>query len=269
MDVDPKRPPSSKKRPSPLSAFGQHVRAWRKSRGMTQLDLAISAGSTPRYVSFLETGRSRPRREVVLRLATALDVPVRDRNAMLIAAGLRPEFSSHSFDAEELQPVREVVSALLTRHDPYPGWCWAPGLQVVAANQTAERLFPDLGGLSSEEMVDFWYGSSTVRTLIENWREVLYAGLAVMRREHLQRQDPLSAALLERAQRHLKDVPLPSPTQAFPVVCPVFRFDGKRIRTISTVLRFDTAADATVSDLKVELMFPADEAGSDFFRQLR
>ncbi|MEM9192409.1 MAG: helix-turn-helix domain-containing protein [Myxococcota bacterium] len=265
MGVKDMAKPSLGREASALSAFGQQLREWRRRRGMTQLDLALSAGSTPRYISFIETGRSRPRRDVVLRLANALDVPVHDRNSMLVAAGLRPEYSAHEYGDEELAPVRNLISSLLTRHEPYPGWCWAPGLRVVDSNAAAERLFPGLRAMSPEEMVDFWYGSEDFRSVVENWKEMLFAGLSVMRREHLVRQDQESTALLERAQRHLIGLQVPAPSEGTPVACPIFLLDGQRVRTMSTFLRFETASDQTVSGLKVELMFPADQSSAGYF----
>ncbi len=242
------------------SAFGQLLRTWRRRRGMTQLELAATAGSTPRYVSFVETGRSRPRRDVVLRLAAALSVPLEDRNALLIAAGLPAEYSALAYDDEGLAPVRRIVRTMLERHEPYPAWCFAPGLRIVDTNRGADRLFPGLRDMSPEAMVDFWYGSGAFRERVENWAEVLHAGIDVMRREQLHSSG--ENRLLERAEKHLRDVPAPPLTGELPVLCPIFRFGDQRVRTMSSVLRFDTASDATVSELKVELMFPADPASA-------
>ena len=250
-----------------LSMLGEQLRAWRKRRGVTQLELAIAANSTPRYVSFVETGRSRPRRDMVLRLANALSVPLREQNAMLVAVGLRPEFSNHDYSRDELEPVRRIVDVMLKRHAPYPAWCWTTGLRVLDMNTTAERLFPGLKGLTGVDVVDFWCGSDEFRSRVENWREVLYAILSVLRREHTLRQSSESYAILERAQEHLGDI-APPPRSEKSVICPVFVIDGRRIPTMSAFMHFDTAVDATAAELRVELMFPEDDNGEELFREL-
>ena len=108
--------------PSGVSPLGRHVRRWRAIRRMSQLDLAAAAGATSRHMSFVETGRSRPRRDLILRIADALTVPLPERNILLEAAGLPPAFPAHELGSRALEPVDRVLEKVLAGHEPYPAW---------------------------------------------------------------------------------------------------------------------------------------------------
>ena len=238
---------------------------------MSQLELATEAGTTPRHLSFIETGRSRPGANLVIRLASALDVPIRERNALLAAAGLPPAYPSLALDDEAMKPVRSVLDRLLRTHEPYPAWVGTRGFRFLAANETAEALFPGLMALTPEAIVDLWFGPGPFRDLVENWQDVVWAGVASLRREVARANDDALAQLLRRAEGHAKTIPPPDPKARpeLPVVCPRLIVGDRRVRTISTVVRFDTAIEVTASELRVELMFPADDESDAFFRERR
>jgi transcriptional regulator with XRE-family HTH domain len=255
--------------PGTSSPFGRLLRHWRARSGVSQLALAEQAATTARHVSFLETGRSRPGRELVLRLAAALDVPIRERNAMLAAAGLAPAYPAHDLDDEAMRPVRFVLERLLKSHEPYPAWVVGRGLRFLVANRGAEALFPGMCALSPETIVDLWFGPGPFRDVVENWQDVVWAGIAGLRREAARTGDPALLALARRAEAHAGGVP-PAEPDAFPellVICPRLKIGDTTVRTISTVMRFDTAVEVTLSELRVEMMFPADEASAAFFRR--
>lgn len=253
----------------PPSPFGQHLRRWRERRGLSQLLLAAEAGTTPRHVSFLETGRSRPGRELVLRLAASLDVPLRERNALLHAAGLAPEFPALALTAEAMRPIADVVDRVLRGHDPYPAWVYTRGLRALASNRAGEALFPGLCAMAPEAIVDLWFAPGPFRETVENWQDVAWAGVHSLRREAQRSSDPATLALLRRAEAHAqRTLPEGPASTDLPVVCPRFRIGGRVVRTVSTVLRFDTAVEVTASELRVELMFPGDAASDAFFREL-
>lgn len=137
---------------STLSPFGEQLRFCRRQRGLSQLDLALAAGTTSRYVSFVETGRSRPGRGVVLRLAQAMDLPLRESNALLRAAGLPPAYPESRLDEARMATVRRVVDELLARHEPYPAVLLGADNRVLRQNRSAERHFPGLADLEPEEL---------------------------------------------------------------------------------------------------------------------
>lgn len=237
---------------------------------MSQLQLAARAGTSPRHVSFLETGRSRPRAELVLRLATALDIPLSDRNTLLVAAGLSPAYPALELEDAAMEPVRRVLDRILRTHEPYPAWVGRRGFRFTAANRAAEALFPGLCTMPPEAIVDLWFGPGPFREMVENWQDVVWAGVAALRREVSRATDSALAELLRRAEAHVRSVPEAGADARpdVPVICPRLNIGGRRVRTISTVMRFDTAVEVTASELRVELMFPADDASDAFFREL-
>lgn len=253
---------------SRVSPFGRHLRRWRTLRRMSQLDLAVAAGTTARHLSFVETGRSRPGRDLVLRLGDALDLPLPDRNALLAAAGLPSAFPVHDLASQALEPVDKVLGKVLDSHEPYPAWVVRQPLTVVRANAAAEALFPGLTRLSPGQLIDLWFGPGPFRDCVLNWPDVIQAGLVALRHAAADTGDAETIGLLRRAEAHAPDQP-GSPDVAagsFPVICPVFELDGQVVRTISTVMRFDTAIEITTSQLRIELMFPADQAADAYFR---
>src|SRR5688572_29133163 len=155
-------------RPQLLGAFGQQLRHWRGCAGVSQLALAAQAGTTPRHVSFIESGRSRPGRDLVLRLADALQVPLRDRNALLASAGLPPAFAVHELGDEAMRLLRFVLDNVLRSHEPFPAWIVGRGLRFLSANRAAEALFPGLCQLAPAAIIDLWYGAGPFRDLVEN-----------------------------------------------------------------------------------------------------
>jgi transcriptional regulator with XRE-family HTH domain len=255
--------------PQTLSPFGHQLRHWRRCAGVSQLALAAQAGTTPRHVSFVETGRSRPGRTLVLRLAAALDVPLRERNALLAAAGFPPAFPENELSDAAMRPVALVLDRVLRSHEPYPAWVVGRGLQFRASNRAAEALFPGLCGCAPEAIVDLWYGPGPFRQLVENWEEVVSAGVAALRREARRTSDPLLLALLRRAEAHAGAIPAPAAgvPPELPVACPRLRIGGRTVRTVAAVMRFDTAVEVTASELRIELLFPADDESDAFFRQ--
>lgn len=250
------------------SPFGDQLRHWRQRAGMSQLALANGAETTARHLSFIETGRSRPGRELVLRLAAALDLPLAERNALLVSAGLAPQFTARALSDAAMRPITLVLDKVLAAHEPYPAWVYARGLQAIRANAAADALFPGLCMMSPESIIELWFAPGPFRELVENWADVVRAGVDSLRREARRSSDAKLLALLRLAETRARDLPPASDSidAELAVACPRFRIDGRTVRTISTVMRFDTALDVTAADLRVELMFPADDESEAFFR---
>jgi transcriptional regulator with XRE-family HTH domain len=248
-----------------LSPFGALLRSWRRERGVSQLALALAADTTARHVSFLETGRSRPSSEMVLRLAEALDIGLRDRNRLLEGAGLPALYPGEDLQSPQLRPFQQAIERLLHAHEPYPGLVVDGHWNTVAANRAAVTLFgPDLVGAN---MVRRFYGDPAIRGSIVNLSDVAWAGLARLRR--LVRHRPLDEelrALVELAEAALVDVPHPAEPPDELVICPDFRIGDEVVRTVSMVARFDTARELTLDELQIELTYPRDAAAERFFR---
>lgn len=205
----------------------------------------------------------------MLRIASALDVPLEARNELLVLAGLPPQFPVRALDDDAMRPVASVLDRLLTSHEPYPAWVFERALRPLRANTAAERLFPGLTEMSPEAIVDLWFGPGPFREVVTNWQEVVLAGVDALERDAAHASDPELEALARRARAHAGSRDLASKAPgSFPVVCPHFAFGGRSVRTISAVMRFDTAVEITASRLRVELMFPADDPSAAFFRDI-
>ena len=190
--------------------FGDSVRYWRRVRAMSQLDLAAAAMTTSRHMSFLETGRSKPSREMVLRLADALEVPLRDRNGLLLAAGFAPLYPHRQLDDPTLARVEEALDRMLNQHDPFPAVVMDRGWNLLRANDGAQRLFglmwapravPDAGNV-----LRLILEPGPVRSHIANWEELAPALLERARREAVGGVLDLATAELVQELRTRPDV---------------------------------------------------------------
>ncbi len=246
------------------SPFGSLLRLWRAHRGVSQLALAGQVGSTPRHISFLETGRSRPGRQMVLRLGEALGVPLRDRNQLLHAAGLPAAYPEADLRGPDLTPFRAAIDRLLHAHLPYPAMvvdgCW----NVVFANRACARLYG--GDVVGANLVRRFASPAAARVIV-NWPEVAWAGLNRLR--HQRARAPFDEQLRELvtlAEKSLTGVPRPPGPSSELVVCPWFRIGDHVVKTIGMAARFDPATDVTLDELRIELTYPLDPAADRFFR---
>lgn len=244
--------------------FGGRLREWRRLRGMSQLALACEASTTPRYVSYLEAGRSRPSEAMVLRLSQALDLPLRERNRLLEAAGLAPAYRSVEPGAPDLAPYEAAVSRVLASHEPYPALVLDRHWNVTATNRGCERLFG--AELVGTNLVRRYFGDPRAADAIVNWADVAWAGLTRLRDQvEASPFDDELRALLAVAEAAIGEIESPAPAADGLVVCPHFRVGDDVIRTVGMVMRFDTAVELTLDGLRVELTYPADETAHRFF----
>lgn len=254
---------------SQTSPFGDLLRHWRRLRGVSQLELATDARTTTRHLSFVETGRSRPGRDLILRLAECLAMPIRERNRLLGAAGLAPAFPDSSLDQEELATFRANIAGLLDSHDPFPASAVDARGKIHLANRAFLRMAPGADERSAEEIIDLYYGQNGPAS-IENWDEVGWSLVERRRTQARESGDPDLLALAERAATHMKNVPRPAHDFgdiAPPIVCARVRMGDQLLSTYSAVLKFETVQDVSLSDLRLELIFPANEETAAYFRE--
>lgn len=254
------------------SAFGVHLREWRQRRRMSQLNLALEAEISARHLSFVETGRSQPSREMVLRLAERLGVPLRERNVLLSAAGYAPVFPERRLDEPAMQAARRAVDLLLKAHEPYPALTIDRHWTMLAANAAVPPL---LGGVAPElvrppvnvlRLSLHPEGLSPRIVNLGQWRAHLL--------ERLRRQTEITAdPLLVDLRRELECYPAPrmtgpAPRPACPdVVVPLqLRARDTILSFISTTTVFGTPQDITLSELTLETFFPADAATAEILR---
>ncbi|WP_437942452.1 helix-turn-helix domain-containing protein [Sorangium sp. So ce341] len=255
---------------------GGLLREWRQRRRMSQLDLACQADISTRHLSFLETGRAQPSREMVLHLAERLDVPLRDRNQLLVAAGFAPLYPERSLDDPALAAARKAVDLVLAGHEPYPAVAIDRHWTLVAANGALGPLLAGADPALLRPPVNVLHLSLHPQGLaprIENaaeWRAHL---LARLRRQIEVSADPVLVKLLEDLNRYppppegsRRPEPGREPSPVAIAVPLRLRTEHGVLSFLSTTMVFGTPVDVTLSELAVESFFPADQATADALR---
>lgn len=252
--------------------FANALRDWRARRRMSQLDLALEAGISARHLAFLETGRAKPSRDMVAQLMAALDVPLRDRNDLLLTAGFAPAYEQRPLDDADLRPLRQALDRLLDRHLPYPGILLDRSWNIVGANKTAAMLFALIGGDADDtNILTRLANSDRTSAMIENWPSLAAEFAQRLKSEALKSADhELLARVDAFREKVAADVgPLPAEPNESPLLCARFRLpDGTRMSLFSVVGQFSAAHDVTAADLRFELFFPADEASRNVLEAL-
>ena len=260
---------------SSQSRVGPLLREWRKRRRRTQLEVALDAGVSARHLSFVETGRSTPSAEMVLLLAEQLEVPVRERNQLLLAAGHAPAVPEHSIADPELAPIREALDLILTGHDPYPAVVVDRGWNLVAANSAMTMMATWVDSALLEPPVNVMrvglHPQGLARWTI-NLGEVRAYFLGRLARQVAITGDHDLAVLLEEVTGYPAPEHWPTgETAASHIVTPLMRMrspDGDELSFFATVATFGTATEVTTSELSIELTFPADAATVEAMRNL-
>ncbi|GAB4192006.1 MAG: helix-turn-helix transcriptional regulator [Roseiflexaceae bacterium] len=251
------------------------LRTWRQRRRLSQLALAVEAEISPKHLSFLETGRATPSRDMLLRLAEQLDVPLREQNILLVAAGYAPVFGERPLDAPDLQAARRAAELVLTGHEPYPALAVDRHWTLLAANRAVPPL---LMGIAPEllqppvNVVRISMHPAGLAPRIINyplWRTHMLA--------RLRRQIESSAdAVLIELLHEVAGYPLPDnqsrhhapPHSGELVVVPLrLRTEAGELSFISTTTVFGTPLDITVAELAIESFFPADAATAEAMRR--
>jgi transcriptional regulator with XRE-family HTH domain len=248
---------------------GGLLREWRERRRMSQLDLAVEAEVSTRHLSFVETGRSNASRELLLHLAEHLEVPLRERNALLLAAGYAPVYRERPLEADELGPVRAALDKILAAHEPWPAVVvdrrWdlvsanAPALSVLTAGVAPELLAPPVNALRVS------LHPEGLAPRIANLAQYSAHLLARLERELAVTADPAVAALLDELRGYpgvvedQRDQADAAALLFVPLVLRPVEGGGPDLSFFSTVATFGTALDITVAELAIESFFPADE----------
>ena len=245
------------------TTFGAVLKEWRGKRRMSQLDLGLTANVSARHISFLETGRARPSRPMVASLCEALEVPRAARNAVLNAAGFAPAYRRRPLDDAEMAHVRSAVDWMLDRHVPYPAMALDRHWRVVKANGPMRAMLAALGLGEGDSLLDAMLDAGRMQQAIENWEEVARHLIARLRTEsaHLGGDAELDRAVASLVAT-IGPTATAAPDQALSAVIPTrYRAgDACILSFISTMAQFGTAEDIALSELRIEMMFPADAA---------
>jgi transcriptional regulator with XRE-family HTH domain len=258
-------------KPSPT--FPSRLVWWRKKRGLSQLELAMAAGCSQRHVSFLELGRTKPSREMVLRLSTALDVPLRNSNELLLAAGYAPVWTETDLGEEMLAPVRNALNFMLAQQEPFPAAVVDRRWNVLQANKGAVALLEFLAGPlkpdASPNLADALVAPDVLRPHLVNWVDVVRYFLRSVEADAAADGTAETAGLLERLLNYADVRAAISPALPLnsegPVLPLHFQKGGTTLRLFTTIATLGTPQDITLQELRIESFFPMDDETREIF----
>jgi transcriptional regulator with XRE-family HTH domain len=274
-------------RPAPRShaltadAFGDLLRYWRGKRGLSQLELAHESAISQRHISFLESGRSQPSREMVLKLGLVLDIPLRQRNLMLTAAGFAAAYSERNLTDPELREVKQALDFMLAAAEPFPAVVVDRLWNLVMSNGAADVMMQWLTGstatgaehaASGVNMIRLLLHPQGLRHCVANWREVAGDVMHWIHREAVAEGPAGPAHELLEELLAIEGIPpdwrTPSlESRVVPFLPLVLSKDGVELKLFTTITTLGTPHDVTLHELRTESFFPANEATAAWFRE--
>ena len=251
------------------------MREWRTSRRLSQLELALEANVSSRHLSCVETGKAQPSRDMISRLADALEMPLRERNALLVAAGFAPQYRETELTSPEMAPVRRAIEFILQHQDPYPAIVTNRHWDMLLTNDATVRIFnlPAPGRPEARE-----HAASDLRSGRHAQRDPQLGRAGD--RHHPPSAQPGRATPSDTKARELLDEVLAYPgvpahwrtrelgSAPQPLLNTVFGNGDLELRFFSTITTFGTPHDVTLDELRIECMFPADDATAEFCRKV-
>ncbi len=257
-----------------MDDFGLVLRQWRQTRGYSQLDLGLAADVSAKHVSFLETGRAKPSREMVALLASTLDIPLSERNMLLQAAGFREGYSCMTLDQPEMEPVRRALNYALENHNPYPAIVMDQDWNMLMVNEGYQKLLTRVISLrpnmpQTQNVLELFFDPDGVRPLVQNWEDI---AALLLQRVHRER------VLYKRGSADLLDKLLAYPNipkdwkeidfsrSALPMASVTFQLEDISLELFSSLSMFGTAIDVNMQKLVIEQYFPVDEQTAQFFK---
>lgn len=258
--------------------FTNTLKGWRKVRKMSQLDLALAADVSQRHVSWLETGRSRPSREMVVKLSEALEVPLRDRNLILNAAGYADMYTAKALDEPTMEPVHGILQDMLNHHEPYPAFVLDRRWNVVMKNQAADTMFEivgdpeqvwqDIGDDGRHNIALLTVHPKGLRKFISNWDDIAGGFVKRLKKEAFESADQELIEFYDMLAGHVGELPPEQLQQELLPVLPIeIDLGVLQLKLASVISTFGTAQDITANELRVETFYPADEQTRKFFTE--
>jgi len=264
---------SSNNTKAPGSELGALLRHWRDIRGRSQFELSLDTGVSQRHISFIESGRSAPGRQTLLDIAQALDIPLRERNTVLLAAGYAPIYSEGAWNAAEMQTINAAMGRVLQQHEPFPALVMDRYWNVLMANDAAPRFFNSFIDMAARQgprnMLHLIFDPDGMRPFVADWESVAKSLIQRVYRESVgrvvdEKTRELLAALLAypdvkaewKSPKALGAMPV---TSNMPVIPLSFVKDGKVLNYFSMVTTVGTPQTVAAQELRIECLFPADE----------
>ena len=244
--------------------LGELLRYWRQERGKSQLDLSMDTGISQRHLSFVESGRSAPSRDFLSIVSDALNIPLRERNVLLLASGFAPQYSEQRMDAEQMAVITRAIDRMLQQHEPHPALVLDRYWNVIRTNEAAPRFFGSFVDLAKRpkprNLLHMMFDPAGMRPFVEEWEKVAAGLLQRVRREAVgQVLDAKLQELLKRLREHPGVAALKPPlAPQSPVLPIVFRRWNQRFSYFSLITTVGTPQCITAQELRVECMFPTD-----------
>ncbi len=258
-------------------AFPRLLREWRQKRRLSQLDLALTSGVSQRHVSFLESGRANPSRSMILQLSETLDVPLRERNAWLAAAGFAPLFRTRALDDPQMSPVLGAIKMMLAAHEPFPAIALDRAWNVRMSNGPFEVLITMLGediwarvGSEQHNLMRLFFHPLGIRSYVTNWSAIgPLIWLRAQREADMLGDNEMKAVLDDLAPFQDDNIRWSGADAALIPVMPFnMRLNDIDISMFAVVATFGTAQDVTADELRLETLYPADAATEAMFRSV-
>lgn len=254
---------------------GALLREWRAARRLSQLDLALDVGVSARHLSCVENGKSQPSRDMVTRLADVLEMPLRERNALLMAAGYAPRYRETDLGKPALARVKRAIDFMLQQQEPYPAFLMNRHWEVLMVNRAAQRLNRFLLGRDSAHtnVMRQFFDPNDLRQAVTNWEEVAEELIRYLHADMVASPtDQANRALLDELMRY-PGVPTRFRVREVdhvptPLLATVMRRDDQELRFFSTITTFATPRDVTLEELRIECVFPDDDATAAFCQRL-
>jgi transcriptional regulator with XRE-family HTH domain len=262
-----------------LTTFGfpGMLREWRQRRRLSQLDLALSSGVSQRHVSFLESGRAKPSRTMILQLSETLEVPLRDRNEWLTAAGFAPVFKARDLDSPQMLQVMAAVKMMLKAHEPFPALALDRAWNVHRSNDAFDQLTAMLDadlwervGHGKRNLMQLFFHPLGLRPFITNWSVIAPLLWQRAKREAQTLAGTEMNAVLD-ALAPLQDHHVlwsGAETALLPIMPIVLQFGEAKLSMFAIIATFGTAQDVTAEEMRIETLFPADIGTETFFRAM-
>jgi transcriptional regulator with XRE-family HTH domain len=253
--------------PGATNELGVLLRHWRDLRGKSQFDLSLDAGLSQKQISFVESGRSVPNRQTLMAIAQALDIPLRHRNTLLLAAGYAPMFSEAAWDSAEMKSVTDALKRMLRQHEPFPALVIDRYWNVLMTNESAPRFFNCFIDVAAREgprnMLHLLFDPKGMRPFVANWEDVARSLFERVYRESVGRVVDQTTKELLAALRAYPDVKSewtnPVVMSFMPVIPLSFVKDDRVLNYFSMVTTVGTPHTVAAQELRMECMFPADE----------
>ena len=256
-----------------MNTFSESIKYWRNNRGLSQLELSLDANVSSKHISFLETGKSQPSKEMVIHLSQVLNIPLFERNRILEQSGFAKIYSNNDLEKVDMQPVYQAISLMLENHNPYPAvvfdWDWnllMDNTSFQMINAHIKKINPQFS--DNNNFMELLFDPNGYRPFIENWNEFAYVLLQRIYRERSLRPDQHNRLLQNIFQ--FPDIPSDwqnniNDTNINPMLSVTLNIGDIRLKLFSTLATFGTPVDITMQEIVIEQYFPADEFTKQFF----